>query len=121
MRTRLALLPLLAALPLLSGCYWWSVGARSEGSASGSATVEAPALTDAEAAVLSVIPPIEAYYADNDTYAGLQDVGQIYGITLEDVRIFVRKNGRAYCVEAPVGAPSAHFESPQGPLSPGPC
>jgi hypothetical protein len=121
MRSRLALLPLLAALPFLSGCFWWSVGASSHGSASGSATVEASAQTDAEAAVLSVIPPIEAYYADNQTYAGLQDVDQIYGITLEHVRIFVRKNGRAYCVEAPIGAPSAHFEGPRGPLGPGPC
>jgi hypothetical protein len=121
MRSRLALLPLLAALPFLSGCFWWGAGVGSQASESGSATVEAPAQTDAEAAVVRVIPPIEAYYADNQTYAGLEDARQIYGITLENVRIVVRRNGRVYCVEAPAGAPSTHFEGPRGPLGPGPC
>jgi hypothetical protein len=121
MRSRLALIPVLAALPLLSGCFWWGLGAASEASESGSATVEAPAETDAEAAVRNAIPPIEAYYAANQTYAGAEDVGEIYGVPPGDVRILVRKNGRAYCVEAPAGAPSAHYGGPGGRLSPGPC
>ena len=121
MRSRLLLLPVLVALPFLSGCFWWGVGTGLETSESGSSTVEAPAETDAEAAVRNAIPPIEAYYAENQTYAGAEDVGEIYGVPQGDVRVVVRKNGRAYCVEAPAGAPSAHYEGPGGPLSPGPC
>jgi hypothetical protein len=120
-RSRLTLIPVLASLPFLSGCFWWDPGVGSEVSESGSATVEAPAETDAEAAVRNAIPPIEAYYADNQTYAGAEHVGEIYGVPLGDVRIVVRKNGRAYCVEAPPRAPSAHYDGPGGPLSPGPC
>jgi hypothetical protein len=81
----------------------------------------APAHTDAEDAVLAVIPLLEAYSADHGSYAGAEGVSQIYGVPLGDVRIVVRKDGRTYCVEAPSGAPSAHFDGPQGPLSPGPC
>src|ERR671919_415605 len=78
--------------------------AGSEASESGSATVEAPVETDAEAAVRSAIPAIEAYYADNQTYAGAERAVEIYGVTLGAVRIVVLKNGQAYCVEAPAGA-----------------
>jgi hypothetical protein len=93
-------------------------------SASGTATVEAPpapAHTDAEDAVLAAVPVIEAYRADHGRYAGVDEIARFYGASLGEVRIIVRRQGRAYCVEAPAAAPSAHFEGPQGPLSPGPC
>jgi hypothetical protein len=77
--------------------------------------------TDAEAAVLNVVPAIEAFHADSGTYAGLDKNTVIYGISLAQVRVFVRKNGTAYCVEAPRQAPSAHFVGPSGPLAQGPC
>jgi hypothetical protein len=80
-----------------------------------------PRHTDAEAAILDVIPAIEAFHADTGTYAGLEAGGQIYGLSLSQVRIFVRKGGTAYCVEAPRSGASAHFEGPSGPPSPGPC
>ena len=121
MRSRLLLVPVLAALPFLSGCFWWGMAAGSEASESGSATVEAPAETDAEAAVRGAVPAIEAYYADHQTYAGAERAGEIYGLPLDAVQIVVQKDGRAYCVEAPAGAPSAHYDGPGGPLSPGPC
>jgi hypothetical protein len=93
--------------------------------AQGSVTVEAPppvtVHTDAEEAVLAAVPLLEAYHADHGSYAGVEKVSRLYGVPLDAVRVVVRKDGRAYCVEAPAGAPSAHFDGPQGPLSPGPC
>jgi hypothetical protein len=68
-----------------------------------------------------VIPAIEAFHADSGTYVGLDSNTVIYGVSLSQVRVFVRKNGTAYCVEAPRQAPSAHFVGPSGPLAPGPC
>jgi hypothetical protein len=121
MRSRIALLPVLALLPLLSGCFWWGVAAGSGTSESGSSTVAAPAETDAEAAVRNAIPPIEAYHADNQTYMGAERVGKIYGVPLGNVRIVVLENGHGYCVEAPAAAPSAHYDGPGGTVSPGPC
>jgi hypothetical protein len=125
MRARLTLLPVLAALPFLSGCLWWGYGAGAGASGSGTATLEAPAeapaMTDAEAAVRATIPMIEAYYADNQTYAGVEDLEELYGVPFGDVRVIVRKKGQAYCVEAPSGAPSAHYAGPSGPVAPGPC
>lgn len=77
--------------------------------------------TDAEAAVLAVVPSIEVYYAKSGTYAGLNRRKRLEGASLRDVRILVRKNGHAYCVEGPAQAPSAHYAGPAGPLAPGPC
>jgi hypothetical protein len=80
-----------------------------------------PSYTDAEEAVLEVIPLVEAYRADHGDYRGVENVSHVYGVAFPDVRILVHKHGRAYCVEAPAGTPSAHFDGPQGKLSPGPC
>jgi hypothetical protein len=80
-----------------------------------------PAHPDAEDLVLSIIPAIEVYYAENGTYAGVGAVGEVEGISLAQVRIHARKNGTAYCVEGPRQRPSAHFVGPAGPLSQGPC
>lgn len=80
-----------------------------------------PSHTDAEAAVLDVIPAIEAYYADNGTYAGVGQADSVYGVSFAQVRVFVRKGGTAYCVEAPRSGASAHFVGPRGPLAPGAC
>jgi hypothetical protein len=81
----------------------------------------APVYTDAEEAVLEVIPLIEAYKAEKGSYRGIENVSQVYGVPFPDIRIVVRNGGRTYCVEAPLGGPSAHFEGPNGPLAPGPC
>jgi hypothetical protein len=81
----------------------------------------APVHTDAEEAVLEVIPLIEAYKAEKGSYRGIENVSQVYGVPFPDIRIVVGNGGRTYCVEAPLGGPSAHFEGPNGPLAPGPC
>jgi hypothetical protein len=80
-----------------------------------------PVHTDAEDLVLSVIPAIEVYYAEHGTYAGVEAADDVEGISLSQVRIFVRKGGTAYCVEGPRQGPSAHFAGPAGPLQQGPC
>lgn len=81
----------------------------------------APVHTDAEEAVLEVIPLIEAYKAENGSYRGLENVSEVYGVPFPDIRIVVRNGGRTYCVDAPSGAPSAHFDGPRGPVASGPC
>jgi hypothetical protein len=81
----------------------------------------APAHTDAEDAVLAAVPLVEAYREEHGTYAGIGRASDVYGAPLGAVRIVVRKQGRAYCIEAPSGAPSAHFDGPRGPLADGPC
>jgi len=91
------------------------------GSSDETATVEPPPHTDAEDAVLASVPVIEAYYADTGSYAGVENMSSLYGVPLADVRVLVREHGRAYCVEAPAPAPSAHFVGPSGPLADGPC
>lgn len=80
-----------------------------------------PPDTDAEVAVLQVVPLLEEYAAEHGSYRGLQHVDEVYGTPLGDVRIAVLKRGTAYCVEAPRGAPSAHYVGPDGPLAGGPC
>jgi len=122
-RRRLALLPVLAALPFLSGCFWWGYGAGVGSSDAETATIEVmPTYTDAEAAVRATMPAIEVYYTDNQTYAGMTSelLRKDYGLPFP-VRIVVRDNGRAYCVEAPSQGPSAHYEGPAGTVATGPC
>jgi hypothetical protein len=80
-----------------------------------------PVHTDAEDLVLSVIPAIEVYYAEHGTYAGVEAADDVEGISLSEVRIFVRKGGTAYCIEGPRQGASAHFVGPAGPLQQGPC
>jgi hypothetical protein len=79
------------------------------------------ATTDAETAVLQVVLLLEDYYAQHESYAGVEHAADINGVPLSQVRIHALKGGTAYCVEAPRQAPSAHFVGPNGPLAPGPC
>jgi hypothetical protein len=80
-----------------------------------------PTHTDAEELVLSVVPAIEVYYAEHGTYAGVEAVDQVAGISLSQVRIYVRDNGTGYCVEGPRQGASAHFVGPRGQFAHGPC
>jgi hypothetical protein len=118
-RRRLAVLPVLAALPFLSGCWWGGYGAGVSSSGEATPTIE---VMPPEDAIRASIPVMEAYYADNETYAGLTTelVRKDYGLPF-DVRIVVRDDGRAYCVEAPSQVPLAHYEGPAGTVAAGPC
>jgi hypothetical protein len=81
----------------------------------------APAHTDAEDAVLAAVPLLQAYREEHGSYTGVDRVSEVYGAPLGDVRVVVRKRGRAYCIEAPSSGPSAHFDGPRGALASGPC
>jgi hypothetical protein len=124
-RARLAVLPVVAALPFLSGCLWWGYGAGAAAGDSGTATVAPPepALTDAELAVRSAVPAIEAYYADNGTYAGMtvRILRSRYDAGIPAIALVPPLNGETYCVEAPRGAPAFHKPGPAADVLPGPC
>jgi hypothetical protein len=125
MRRPLALLPVLAALPFLSGCLWWGYGAGAGASEQKTATVEAPAEleTDAATAVRSAIPAIEAYYADTGSYTGmtLELLRARYDHGIAGVALVGTPGDKGYCVEAPPEAATFHFEGPAGFLGPGSC
>jgi hypothetical protein len=73
---------------------------------------------DAEGNVRAVIPAIEAYYADNGSYAGvsLARLRTTYDPTLAGVRI-VRANARTYCVESTVGSTTASKHGPAADIT----
>ncbi len=92
MKHALRLLPVVAAVPLVTGCFWFpgSFGASGETSVASSA----------QANVRGAIPAIEAYYADNNTYAGATlEALQQYDHGVAGIRI-VRADELTYCLES---------------------
>lgn len=73
---------------------------------------------DAEGNVRAVIPAIEAYYADKETYAGmtLERLRSTYDPTLAGVRI-VRASAQTYCVESVVGGTTASKHGPAADIT----
>jgi hypothetical protein len=70
---RWGLVPLLAALFLLTGCHelWGDSSSSSESSTSTLGYASAADIEAAQANVRASIPAIEAWHADHGTYAGL--------------------------------------------------
>ena len=123
MARRLLVLPLLASLLFLPGCFWWlapmgSLGSDSE-SGSGSSTYEPDA---GMTAVRASIPAIEAYYADNGTYKGvtLQVLKERYDAGLAGVEI-VKATDQTYCVESTGADFPWHKAGPAADVLPGDC
>jgi Tfp pilus assembly protein PilE len=79
---------------------------------------------DDEAAhnVRTAIPAIEAYYADNETYAGMTVAGlrATYDSGIENVQI-VDASAQTYCVESAPGGSVAHKAGPAADIVAGPC
>lgn len=81
--------------------------------------------TDAEAAeanVRSAVPAIEAWNADNGTYAGMtpERLRESYDAGIGDVRVaFARATD--YCVESAVGDETYSMHGPAGEIVPGGC
>jgi hypothetical protein len=109
---RRGLLPLVAALLLLPGCHelWGSSYASG-------------ASSDAEANVRAAIPALEAWYADNGTYAGatLALIQERYDASVKDVQFVGTFDHETYCVESTVGGETYSKNGPASPISPGAC
>jgi hypothetical protein len=111
---RLALLVGLA--PLLTGCFYVPLLSGSSSSGSGEAS-------QAQSNVRASIPAIEAWYADNGTYAGITValIQQRYDASVKDV-MFVRPlNRKTYCVESRVGEKSYFKAGPAADILEGHC
>jgi hypothetical protein len=124
---RLLVLPLLAGLLFLPGCFWWlaPMGAIGNGSSeeSGSGTTsEPPAAEEGMTDVRAAIPAIEAYYADNGTYKGasLQVLQQRYDAGLGGIEI-VKANDRTYCVQSTNDGFPWFKAGPAADILPGTC
>jgi hypothetical protein len=121
---RLAVLPLLAALLLLPGCFWWMAPMAVSGSDSGSGSSSyGPEETEmAMANIRASIPAVEAYYADNGTYKGLtlELLQQRYDAGVQGITI-VKANDQTYCIESDAGGFPWYKAGPTAEIQPGDC
>jgi hypothetical protein len=77
--------------------------------------VESQASAEAAAANFqAAVPPIEAYHAENGTYAGVT-LAPGLGLAV------VRADDVGYCVQGGSGAGVEHLSGPGGAPAPGPC
>ncbi len=117
-RRRASLLAVAASLLVLPGCGWLlgpSVGESGEASMS----------SDEDAAAANVrgsIPAIEAYYADNSSYAGATaDVLRRYDYGIGDVQVMTSADGHNYCIASTVGSATVSKHGPASDLQAGGC
>jgi hypothetical protein len=112
---RLALPLLAAALLALPGCFYAPLFGAGRGSSSDEAM--------AQANVRGSIPALEAYYADNGTYAGATPEGLrgTYDYGLPEVRFVGPFDRRTYCVESTIGSATYSKRGPGGDVVPGAC
>jgi hypothetical protein len=117
---RLAVLPLLAALLVLPGCFWWAAPMAVSGSSSGSSSYSSEDVGMAN--VRASIPAIEAYYADNGTYKGatLEVLQQRYDAGIHGIEV-VRANDQTYCIKSTTGGLPWQKEGPAADVAPGNC
>lgn len=114
MKQGLRLLVLLAAVPVVSGCFYFPGSFGASG-------VESADAASAQANVRGAIPAIEAYYADHNTYSGVTLAGlQEYDYGVKDVRV-VMANDQTYCVESTAGGETYSKAGPAVDILPGPC
>jgi hypothetical protein len=99
----------------LAGC--GGGGVQSEAWESGGA-----ASSDAQANVRAAIPAMEAYYADNGTYAGvsMEKLRATYDSTLPEARIALADK-RTYCIESTVGGETFSKHGPAADITAGTC
>jgi hypothetical protein len=113
-RQGLRLLVVIAAVPVVSGCFYFPGSFGASGSSSSSSSA-------AEASVRGAIPAIEAYYADNNTYSGatLQAL-QAYDHGVTDIRI-VQADDVTYCLESVAGGETFSKAGPAAEIVAGAC
>jgi hypothetical protein len=119
---RRGLVALAVALVLLPGCHtYWGT---SSSSSSATVTYEShDGAAQAQANVRAAIPAIEAYYADNGTYAGvtLELVQQRYDALVRGVLFVGPFSRNTYCVESTVGQVTYHKQGPTADIQRGHC
>jgi len=117
---RLLVLPLLASLLFLPGCFWWLAPMAAYESGSGSS--EYAPDEAGMSAVRSAIPAIEAYYADNNTYKGatLKLLQQRYDAGITGIRV-VKANDQTYCIESTNEGFPWHKAGPAADILAGDC
>jgi len=116
-RAATGLLLTTAALTL-AGCGPFVGGVPSGGSQGASASDEEMAATNVRAA----IPAIEAYYADNSSYAGVTVAKlRAYDYGIADIEVAVSSDGNGYCLVSTVGSATMSKQGPAGDLQPGGC
>jgi hypothetical protein len=113
MRRSLLLVPLLA----LSGCSYGGLPGSS-GSGGGAASSED---VEARSNVRAAIPAIEAYFAENGTYAGLT-LSRLNALDPSIVNVsLIRATGEGYCVESEVGMVVYRKNGPGAEIVKGSC
>jgi hypothetical protein len=107
---------LVGLVPLVTGCFYvpFLGGSSSSGS---------DETSSAQSSLKNSVPPIEPWYADHGTYAGMT-VSKLrtqydYGISL-DVKI-VRATKKAYCVESTVASETWSYVGPTRGFASGGC
>jgi hypothetical protein len=121
---RWSLVPLLAALFLLTGCHELWGGSSSSSQSSGTVTY-GPA-GDASVALTNLrasIPAVEAWYADHGTYGGLtlEGLQQQYDAAVKGVRFVGPLNRKTYCAESTIGEITYHKQGPASDILLGRC
>jgi hypothetical protein len=121
---RWGLVPLIAALFVLTGCH--ELWGTSSSSSESSATVTYSPAGDASVAQANLrasIPAIEAWYADHGTYGGLtlEGLRQQYDAGVKDVRFVGPLNRKTYCVESTVGEIAYHKQGSASEILLGRC
>lgn len=88
----------------------------------GECTVPAVPQYDPQMNLRAAIPAIEAYYADNGTYAGMTDdlLRANYDAGIPTITL-VRANKNTYCVESTVEGVTFHKAGPAKDIASGPC
>jgi hypothetical protein len=109
---------LAASLLALPGCGWLlgpSVGESGEAAMS----------SDEDAAAANVrasIPAMEAYYADNSSYAGATvETLRAYDYGIGDVQVMPSADGFDYCIASTVGTATVSKHGPAQGLQAGGC
>jgi hypothetical protein len=107
---------LVGVVPLLTGCFYLPIFDSSSSSGSGETS-------SAQSNVRNSVPAIEAWYADNGTYAGMTValIQHRYDTSVKDVTLVRPLNRKTYCVESTVGGASYFKAGPAADILEGHC
>jgi hypothetical protein len=111
----LRVVALVAAAPLLTGCFYFPpVGFDGE---------SGPEPAAAESNVRAAVPAIEAYYADNGSYAGatMEKLRSTYDAGIPQEVQLVRAEALTYCIESTVDGATYSKAGPSSDIVAGPC